>query len=282
MVRSLLVVRWHMCKDLQKRQKTWWLPPCWSWWYCNTIWVFTLWQYAELFTKSGASYICLYHHGKTKDLCGNSVKAARTKANPNDSSGELTSLSVIPTYMLHLFMRSQYLWKWRRLLLLRNMLGKADSPLVQGKTRLYSLAVIGFYQKADACSTLFPKLYVLMARTRQTMKADHCWHFLWKIQMERLLWLSGALPQMKDLGFSVGCSKKPFLCFLVNNHYIPWNKSWLTVTPKKSLKLTLPSPHILSMQYVLHVGGTLLNKAGDKIVKVSVIGEGRMMLLGGR
>ena len=42
--------------------------------------------------KSGASYVCLYHHGKTKG-----VKAAHTQANPNDSSGELTSLSVIPT-----------------------------------------------------------------------------------------------------------------------------------------------------------------------------------------
>jgi hypothetical protein len=29
-------------------------------------------------------------------------------------------------------------------------------------------------------------------------------------------------PQLKDLGFSVGCSKKPFLwCFLVHNNYIP-------------------------------------------------------------
>jgi hypothetical protein len=49
--------------------------------------------------------------------------------------------------------------------LLRNMLGKTDSRLVQGKTRIYSLAVVGFYQKADTCSTLFPKLYALMALT---------------------------------------------------------------------------------------------------------------------
>jgi hypothetical protein len=54
------------------------------------------------------------------------------------------------------------------------------------------------------------------------------------------------------------------------------------VTPKKYHKLTLPSPHILSMQYVLDVGGTWLNKAGDKIVKAWVIGEGRMMLQRGR
>ena len=47
--------------------------------------------------KSGASYIYLYHHGKTKELRGNSVKAARTEANHNDSSSELTSISVIPT-----------------------------------------------------------------------------------------------------------------------------------------------------------------------------------------
>ncbi|KAI2504545.1 hypothetical protein MHU86_9855 [Fragilaria crotonensis] len=47
--------------------------------------------------KSGASYVCLYHHGKSKELRGNSVKAARTEAIPHDLSGELTSLSVIPT-----------------------------------------------------------------------------------------------------------------------------------------------------------------------------------------
>ena len=47
--------------------------------------------------KSGASYVCLYHHGKTKELRGNSAKAARTEANPHDLSDELTSLSVVPT-----------------------------------------------------------------------------------------------------------------------------------------------------------------------------------------
>jgi hypothetical protein len=47
--------------------------------------------------KSGASYVCLYHNGKTKELRGNSAKAARTEANPHDLSDELTSLSVVPT-----------------------------------------------------------------------------------------------------------------------------------------------------------------------------------------
>ena len=47
--------------------------------------------------KSGASYVCLYHHGKTKKIRGNSVKAACAEANPNDSSTEQTSLSLIPT-----------------------------------------------------------------------------------------------------------------------------------------------------------------------------------------
>jgi hypothetical protein len=45
--------------------------------------------------KRGASYICLHHHGKTKDLCGNNAKAAQTEDNPHDVSHELTSLSVI-------------------------------------------------------------------------------------------------------------------------------------------------------------------------------------------
>ena len=127
--------------------------------------------------KSGASYVCLYHHGKTKELRGNSVKAACTEANPHDLSGKLTSLSVIPTddtndalpfhekpVPLEIAETSafkKYAWESRL----------ADS---QGKTRIYSSAVVGFYQKADACSTLFSKLYALMALTRRTMKADHC------------------------------------------------------------------------------------------------------------
>ena len=39
--------------------------------------------------------------------------------------------------------------------------------------RIYSLAVGGSYQKADACFTLLLKWYVLMVLTRRTMKADH-------------------------------------------------------------------------------------------------------------
>jgi hypothetical protein len=38
--------------------------------------------------KCGASYVCLYHHGKSKELRGNSVKAAHTEAIPHDLSGE--------------------------------------------------------------------------------------------------------------------------------------------------------------------------------------------------
>ena len=54
-------------------------------------------------------------------------------------------------------------------------------------------------------------------------------------------------------------------------------------TPKKCHKLTLPYPHILSMQYVLNVGGTLSIKAVDEIVKVWVsIGKERMLLRRGR
>jgi hypothetical protein len=51
---------------------------------------------------------------------------------------------------------------------------EVDTLLEQGKTRIYSFAVVGIYQKADVCIALFRKLYVLMAPMRQTMKADHC------------------------------------------------------------------------------------------------------------
>jgi hypothetical protein len=100
--------------------------------------------------KSGPSYVCLDHHGKTKELCGNSVKAAHTEANPHDLSGELTNLSLIPTDDTDdasPFMRSQYLWRWQRLPLLRNMLGKADLLLLLGKNGIFSLAVVGFTRR---------------------------------------------------------------------------------------------------------------------------------------
>jgi MULE transposase domain len=47
--------------------------------------------------KSGASYVCLYNKGKTKELCGNSAMAARIEFNSHDVSDELTSLFVIAT-----------------------------------------------------------------------------------------------------------------------------------------------------------------------------------------
>ena len=47
--------------------------------------------------------------------------------------------------------------------------------LEHGKTRIYALVVVGLHQKADVCFMLFSKLYVLMALTRQTMKADRRW-----------------------------------------------------------------------------------------------------------
>ena len=46
--------------------------------------------------KSGASYVCLYHNGKTKELRGQ-AKAARTEVEHHDLSDELTSLSVVAT-----------------------------------------------------------------------------------------------------------------------------------------------------------------------------------------
>ena len=128
--------------------------------------------------KSGASYVCLYHNGRTNELRGNSAKAARTETNCQDLSDELTSLSVVATDDTSPFIGSQYLWRCRRLLLSRNMLWRADMLLEQGTTRIYLSPVVGFYQKDDNCFTLFPKLFVLMALTRQTMKADHCLQFL--------------------------------------------------------------------------------------------------------
>jgi MULE transposase domain len=47
--------------------------------------------------KNGASYVCLYNNGITKELRGNSAKAARMEATPDDVSEELTSVSVIAT-----------------------------------------------------------------------------------------------------------------------------------------------------------------------------------------
>ncbi len=260
------------------------------WCYHNSIWVFALWQYAEFFTKNGASYVCLYHHVKTKELCGNIVKAARTKANPHDLSGELTSRSVIPTddtddssplhekpvplEVAETSTFKKYAWEsWL--------------AVVQGKTRIYSLAVVGFYEKADACSMFSPKLYVLIALTRQTMKADHCWHFLWKIQIyERFKWKGYC-------GCQVHCPKWKFLVFPLAVPRNPSCASWYTITTfreffhdwqwlPRNVTSWLCHLHIFADAVHTQCGWHFVDQGWRKIVKAWVIGEGRMMLLRGR
>jgi MULE transposase domain len=43
--------------------------------------------------KSGASYVCLYHNVKTKEVRGNNAKAARIECNIDDNGDHLTSIS---------------------------------------------------------------------------------------------------------------------------------------------------------------------------------------------
>jgi MULE transposase domain len=45
--------------------------------------------------KTGASYVCLYNNGKTKELRGSTCKAARIEASADNVLDELTSVSVI-------------------------------------------------------------------------------------------------------------------------------------------------------------------------------------------
>ena len=45
--------------------------------------------------KIGASYVCLYHNGKTRQVRGNAAKAARMEGNDEDNRDQLTSLSVV-------------------------------------------------------------------------------------------------------------------------------------------------------------------------------------------
>lgn len=48
--------------------------------------------------KNGASYVCLYHNGKTKEVCGNNAKAARREQGDDvDNGDKATSLSIIMT-----------------------------------------------------------------------------------------------------------------------------------------------------------------------------------------
>ena len=47
--------------------------------------------------KNGASYVCLYHNGKTKEVRGNNAKAARMEGNDDENGDKLTSLSIIVT-----------------------------------------------------------------------------------------------------------------------------------------------------------------------------------------
>ena len=73
----------------------------------------------------------------------------------------------------HLLFRNQLFWRLWKLQPSKNMIWKADLLLEQGQTRIYSLAVVGFYLKGETCFTHFLKFYALMALTRQIMKADH-------------------------------------------------------------------------------------------------------------
>ena len=85
-------------------------------------------------------------------------------------------------------------------------------------------------------------------------------------------------PKQKILVLPLGVPRNPSSCA----SWYTITIFWLMETPKKCHKLTLPPTHILSTRYLLNVGGTLLIKAGDIIVKVWVIGKGRMLLLRGR
>jgi hypothetical protein len=125
--------------------------------------------------KSGASYVCLYHHGKSKELRGNSVKAARTESIPHDLSVELTSLSVVPTAddtspfhekPVPLEVAETSTFKKYALESRLAVGAREDQDIL--------IACCWVYQKAGACSTLFLKLYALTALMRRTMKADHC------------------------------------------------------------------------------------------------------------
>ena len=98
-IRSLLVVRWHRCKDSQKWRKSWWLPHCWCWCYRNTIWVVALQQYADLFTKKLVPHtsVCITK-AKQKKFVGTVPRLHELpEDNAHDVSHELTSLSDIPT-----------------------------------------------------------------------------------------------------------------------------------------------------------------------------------------
>jgi hypothetical protein len=45
--------------------------------------------------KIGASFVCLYHNGNTKEIRGQNGKAAQTDGNPADNGVKLTSLSMV-------------------------------------------------------------------------------------------------------------------------------------------------------------------------------------------
>ena len=47
--------------------------------------------------KIGASFVCLFHNGNTKEMRGQNRKAARTEGNPVDDGVNLTSLSMVTT-----------------------------------------------------------------------------------------------------------------------------------------------------------------------------------------
>jgi hypothetical protein len=103
--------------------------------------------------KIGASFVCLYHNGNTKQW-----KAPQP----------------ISLYLL----RSQ------RLLISRNMPREVGTQSEQGTTRTFLLHVAGCCQMADVSFKYFQKLFASMGRMSQPMKADPCLHFLSRTRAE--------------------------------------------------------------------------------------------------
>jgi hypothetical protein len=176
--------------------------------------------------KSGASYVCLYNNGKTKELRGNSAKAAQIEASPDDVSDELTSLSVIatdgtsPTDETPPFHEKSV------------PLEVSETPAFK-KYALESRHAVGAREDHDiliCCCWVLPEGRRLFHAFPEVVGVDGTHAMNNESRLLVTFPVKGSNGKVtlvvrciapNERSWFFHCFKKPFLFFLVNNHYIP-------------------------------------------------------------
>ena len=117
-----------------------------------------------------ALYVCLYHNGKTREVCGNAAKAAQMEGNDEDN-GDVTD-EIVPSHKPIPLDDTDHADCNKYAQKSRHAVGARDDQ------DILIAWCCWVCQMQDAYFKPFQKSFVLMGLTRPTMKADRCLHFL--------------------------------------------------------------------------------------------------------